>query len=117
MKKLLLLALLIPLTAYADTGVFTYTAPTEREDNTPLSAEEIGGYNVFVNGELNDISPLLPTDTGFTLDLPSGEYIVTMTTLDTDGRESILSDALTIDVPFNPKAPSGVTVNITISIN
>ena len=114
MKYLFLL--LFSFNVFADTAVVTFTPPTEREDNTPLLTAEIGGYNVFVDGVGHAINPLLPTDTGFTIDLPSGVYSITMTTFDTDGRESLFSTPVSVDVPFDPKAPSGVTVTITINV-
>ena len=115
MKKLLLL-LLLSSNVYADTGIFSYIAPIEREDKTELKQSEIGGYNVYVNDSIHPVSPLLPEALGFTIDLPSGKYTVEMTTFDTDGRESVRSTPVILDVPFKPQAPSSVTVTITISI-
>ena len=114
--KYLLLLLLFSGSVFADTATFTFIPPTEREDNSPLLPAEIGGYNVFVNGVINETSPLLPTATGFTLDLPSGAHTVTVTTMDTDGRESLFSTPVAADVPFDPKPVSGVTVTITINV-
>ena len=114
--KYLLLLLLFSGSVFADTATITFTPPTEREDGTLLPANEIGGYNVFVNGVINETSPLLPTATGFTLDLPSGAHTVTVTTMDTDGRESLFSIPVAADVPFDPKAPGGVAVIITINV-
>lgn len=119
MKKiLLLLFLLITFNVNADTGIFTYQPPTERENNTPLLQSEISGYNVYINNIKNtEISPLLSTTTGFTLTLLPGEYNVEVTTLDTDNRESKRSVPVNLKVPFNPNPPSNVTVSITININ
>ena len=110
------LLLLLSFSAVADTATFTFTPPTEREDNTALQASEIGGYNVFVNGVKSDTSPLLPAATGFTLSLPSGAHTVEVTTLDTDSRESTMSTPVNAVVPFNPKPVTGVSVVITITI-
>ena len=116
MKYLILL--LLSFNAFADTAVFTFTPPDSREDSTPLLPSEIGGYNVFLNGTPVDIiNPLLPAATGFTLDLPSGVHTVTVTTVDTDGRESLMSVPVEANVPFNPDPVSGFSVTITININ
>ena len=119
MKYLLLTLLwLSPFMALADTATFTFTPPTEREDNTPLPTSDIGGYNVFLNNvPVDAINPLLPAATGFTLDLPSGVHTVTVTTMDTDGRESLMSVPVEANVPFNPKPASGISVVITITVN
>ena len=114
MKYLILL--LLSFNAFADTAVFTFTPPDSREDDSPLLPAEIGGYNVFVNGVINETSPLLPTATGFTLNLPSGVHTVEVTTLDTDGRESVMSAPTDANVPFNPKPLIGMSVVITITV-
>ena len=110
--KYLLLLLLFSGSVFADTATITFTPPTERENNTPLLASEIGGYNVYVDEVKNEvISPLLPIATGFTIDLPSGAHLIQITAFDTDGRESLMAKAI-----FDPKAPTGVTVTITINV-
>ena len=114
MKYLVLL--LLSFNVFADTAVVTFTPPTEREDSSPLLPAEIGGYNVFVNGVMNETSPLLPAATGFTLYLPSGEQTVTVTTVDTDGRESVMSVPADFNIPFVPKAPASLNVVITITV-
>ena len=116
MKYLILL--LLSFNAFADTATFTFTPPTERSDNSPLPPADIGGYNVFLNNvPVDAINPLLPTATGFTLDLPSGVHTVTVTTMDTDGRMSVPSLPVDASVPFSPKPASGISVVITITVN
>ena len=116
--KYLTLLLLLSFNAFADTATFTFVPPDSREDNTPLLPADIGGYNIFLNGvPVNAINPLLPAATGFTLDLPSGAHTVTVTTLDTDTRESSPSTPLAVSVPFSPKPVSGMSVVITITVN
>ena len=118
MKHLLLLITLLSFNAFADTATFSFTPPTEREDNSPLLPAEIGGYNVLLNNvPVDAINPLLPTATGFTLDLQAGVHTVTVTTLDTDGRMSSPSVPVDASVPFNPKPASGISVVITITVN
>ena len=116
MKYLILL--LLSFNAFADTATFTFTPPTERADNSALPADQIGGYSVFLNNApVDTINPLLPTATGFTLDLPSGVHTVTVTTLDTDGRMSVPSVPAELSIPFVPKAPASLSVVITITVN
>ena len=118
MKHLLLLITLLSFNVFADTATFSFTPPTERADNSALPADQIGGYNVFLNNvPVGAINPLLPTATGFTLDLPSGVHTVTVTTMDTDGRESLMSIPVEANVPFVPKAPASLSVVITITVN
>ena len=114
MKYLFLL--LFSFNVFADTAVATFPPPTERENGTVLLPTEIGGYNVYVDGVGHASNPLLPTDTGFTINLPSGVYSIAVTAFDTDGRESVQSIPVAVDVPFDPKAPGGVTVIITINV-
>ena len=115
MKYLILL--LLSFNTFADTATFTFVPPTAREDSSPLLPADIGGYNVFVNGVKSVTSPLLPTATGFTLDLQSGVHTVEVTTLDTDGRESVPSAPTDANIPFLPNAPASLNVIITITVN
>jgi len=48
MKYLILL--LLPFNVFAASFTGTFTAPTEREDGTPISLNEIREYIVFQNG-------------------------------------------------------------------
>ena len=124
MKKLLLLLItLITFDAFADVAVFNYTPPDMRADNiTPLLPSEIGGYNVYANGVLHEISPLLPTAVGFTLPLPQcvaggcEDYRVEVTTLDTDARESVFSEPVIIKLIAMPNPPTDMGVTLIIRI-
>ena len=121
MKKLILSLMIIlstMATVNADTGVFTFIPPTEREDSSALLPSEIAGYEVWVNGVKDTVvSPLESAATGFTLDLLSGEYIITVVTLDTEARKSAHSIPVELSVPFDPKPPTNLGVTITININ
>ena len=100
-------------TAFADTGEFTFVPPTEREDSSPLLPSEISGYTVDLNGiPVDTINPLPSTATGFTLDLPIGDNVIRILTVDTDGRQSLWA-TLPVRIMSNPKPPSGLIVRIT----
>ena len=79
----------------------SWVAPAEREDSTSISLSEIAGYKVYygttqdqyLNSVLiNDGSAVGHIFNGF----PAGTYYFTVTTLDTEGRESQYSTEVTI---------------------
>lgn len=81
----------------------SWTAPTEREDNKPISLSEIAGYKIHYGTmqnsyphtiEINDSSA-----EGHTFkDFSTGIYYFVLTTYDTEGRESQYSPAVKIVV-------------------
>ncbi len=87
-------------------GTFTrdisWVAPSLREDNsTPIALSEIDGYRVYYGTAAGDYQLQIDIDdssiTGYTLNLYSGvTWYVVMTTVDTDGRESLYSDEIII---------------------
>jgi len=127
MKKLLLL-LLISVSAIASIN-FSWVAPSEREDNTPLSLSEIGGYNIYCGTEVG-VYPIMipigdPTATSATLEnseLPLGTNYCVMTTVDTEFRESLFSNVITVEMvldkanPKPPFIPIGTTMTVTIPL-
>jgi len=107
MKKLLLLLILIPITAFS--SVLTFTVPTLREDGTPLVYTDIGSYHIYcgtVKGNYTQTtivpSPAIASKT-ITFDpsrlngLVAGKNLCVATTLDTKGRESVYSNMVTIN--------------------
>ncbi len=74
----------------------TWVAPSEREDGSGLSLSDIDGFRVYYGTKSGEYSNTIDinnrTVTQMALDsIPSGTYYVVVTTLDTDGRESIFS--------------------------
>ena len=78
-----------------------WTIPSEREDNTALSIEEIQSYRIFYSktkGSYPSTDSILVNDGSsnqFRIPaqtIPSGKYFIVMTAIDTDGRESYYSD-------------------------
>ena len=79
----------------------SWVAPAEREDNSNLSLSAIAGYKVYYgttqgqypnSATINDGTAAGYTFTG----LPAGTYHFVVTTIDTEGRESLYSSEVTI---------------------
>ena len=103
--------MLVAPAALADRLQLNWFAPFERADDTALHPEEISHYRVYVNGIPNiKTVPGAQTVTVISLIQP-GKYVVTLTTVDTDGRESelavppVLHEVLLKD----PKPPTDLT--------
>ena len=86
----------------APVGSFSlsWTAPTTRADDTPISLAEIDGYRVYYGTTPGDYpnSVDIPdgTATATTINnIPVGDYSVVMTSYDTSGRESAQSAGIT----------------------
>ena len=113
MKKLLLLLLLVSTNILADIAAISYTSPagpTGRANDTELLQEDIAGYKVYVNSIY--FTTLASDVTVFTHEVKETTTF-NMVTVDTEGRESMLSNIVTANGNDNPDAP---TITITISI-
>lgn len=89
----------------AQTGNFTvkWTAPTSREDGSPLSLSEITGYKIHYGRSKGNYTNQVQVDshtaTSKTINnIPTGNYYVVITTKDSGGRESAYSKEIVIDV-------------------
>ena len=92
----------------------SWVNPTEREDNTPISIDEIAGYRVYY-GQGEDLQNQIDIEgarTSYTADFPKGvEITAVITVIDTDGRESVYSNPMVFTVPkLRPKAATGFNV-------
>ena len=67
----------------------TCTPPTTRTDATPLPTDEIAGYWWYRDGI--KINTELTPACAITVILPDGTYEITAQTVDTEGRESVMS--------------------------
>lgn len=81
----------------------SWAAPSERENNEPISLSEIAGYKIYYGTienhypnsiDINDGKAEAYTFTGFS----AGTYYFVLTTFDTQGRESQYSPAVKIVV-------------------
>ena len=109
--KYILLLLLISFQAYAEVVDISFEPPTAREDGTLLSPSEIAGYGVFNDGVAISPTSLVFGVNTVAVDLPYGRHNLTMTTVDTNGRESLYSVVFSFVLNANPKPPKihGVT--------
>lgn len=125
MNKFILLTLLVlSFSAVADDVHGTFTPPTTKVDGSELLGSDIAGFNIYVDGVVIDsmggAAPytLPPNATSFTFSTTPGSHVLTMTTIDTDGRESTMSNEITIVAVSPPNAPvldSAVVVIININ--
>lgn len=87
---------------------FRWSAPTEREDGTPLDVAEIGGYRLYIDGSaVVDMPGSLNPDGQyeFQRDFSHGQYVAEITCIDTEGRESDKSNSVPFVVISRPAAP------------
>ena len=104
MKLLFIFLLLFPAVSLADGTVnFTWTAPTERTDNTPLPSSEIGGYRIYGNDQIIDVVGAVTTASVDYIGRGKTEF--RLQTYDTDGLESALSEAVFVNLSAPPKKP------------
>lgn len=65
-------------------------------------AEDIAGYNVYVNGRVHNIDTIIENNYQITGLANSVEYLVTVTSLDKSGNESVSAEALTLSTLSDP---------------
>ena len=111
-------------------STLNWTAPTTRTDGTPLAPTEIQEFRVYygvdIGGNPLVVGPDYADFTGenaaeITLDLtPRAEpYVISfaITTVDTDGLQSELSETVTktfdVQSTANPSAPTSLTFTVT----
>jgi hypothetical protein len=79
-----------------------WVAPSEREDVSPISLSEIAGYRVYYGTQTGVYPNQVDIDGSETTakipDLPQGTYYVVVTTVDTDGRESVNSSEVVVTI-------------------
>ncbi|MBL4711323.1 MAG: VCBS domain-containing protein [Gammaproteobacteria bacterium] len=81
----------------------SWTAPSEREDNSAIALSEIAGYKIFYGATQGDytnsvnINDNTATDYTFS-NFSAGTYYFVITTIDTDGRESQYSSGVNITI-------------------
>ena len=112
MNKLILLLCLISFNAEAVVYKIWWGHPTEREDNTALSMDEIAEYHVYYTdaygGELFKTFKTwgVVGERGYMAwwEPKPRDFCLVMTTIDTDGRESLYSPEKCF-ITDDPNAP------------
>ena len=79
----------------------SWVAPSVREDNTALSLSEIAGYRIYYGVESGNYKNIIDIGDGSATQaqisgVPSGIYYAVMTTIDADGRESLISEEVIV---------------------
>jgi hypothetical protein len=87
---------------YAGSTTLSWTAPTENENNDPLSA--LAGYVIHCWNEAGEFTKdVIVEDTDATTvkleNLPSGVLYCGITAVNTDGGESVLSNVVAKKIP------------------
>jgi len=79
----------------------SWTAPSEREDGSPLSLSEIASFRIYYGIKAGDYQNQIDIDDPSVVSaqieqLPSGTYYLVMTAIDADGRESSYSPEIVV---------------------
>ena len=118
LQNLLVLAVVLPLIACSggDGGLdadldtpatnalgLTWAAPSERENGSVLSLSEIASFRIYYGTEAGYYEKQIDIDDssavqGDVPSIPAGTYYVVVTTIDTDGRESMYSSEVVITI-------------------
>ena len=80
-----------------------WTAPSEREDGTPLSLSEIAGFRIYygnMSGSYTNRIDITDSsvDESFLSGVLPGLYYFAVTVIDSDGRESELSEEVSLTI-------------------
>ncbi len=80
-----------------------WVAPSEREDNSPISLAEIAGYRIYYGDTQGSYPHQFEINDAYDVDvnsaelqLASGVYYVVVTAMDADGRESAFSQEVVL---------------------
>ena len=104
------LLLLLSFNVFAEQHKLTWTEPDQREDNSVLLRADISHFIVRNAGDASIVVPnIAGTLNEFIHDFPTGTHNVVMTTVDTDGRESVFSQIVTINSATSPKGVMNLT--------
>jgi fibronectin type 3 domain-containing protein len=107
--------LLMPLSAIAADATVSWDAPLAYEDGTPLPLSEISSYKIYQSTSSTGPFAVAATVSGAStsmtiINLARGTYYFYVTTVATNGQESISSNQVskTISNTGKPKAPRNV---------
>lgn len=77
--------------------VLSWQRPTSREDGSTLEPEELAGYRVYVDKGGDHFQEVETDRESLVVGVPAGSWSFAVTAIDTDGRESALSNRKTLD--------------------
>lgn len=100
-------------------GNLMWTAPLSREDETSLNPNDISHYNLYYgNGSgdyIHDVQ-VPASNLYYEFDFKNAMQLplyVVMTTVDTEGRESVFSEEVSfVKKTYNPKPPHGLVAGL-----
>ena len=81
----------------------SWVAPSERDDGSALSLSEIAGFRIYYGTEPGNYSGTISIDDHSATQavfagVPSGTYFTVLTTVDADGRESLYSREVVVEI-------------------
>lgn len=104
----------IPAVSLADTDTLNWSLPTEREDNTPITVDEIAGVKIYYGDDCKNLTDetalIAPPDTSITLEASLKSRCYVATAIDTDGRESAFSKSVVMAPGKKPLMAPGLSV-------
>lgn len=122
MKKLLLTLLLTTLTVSIPTCSYAveqlcWSYATEREDSVKLPQSEISEHRIYVNNDTAIVLPMVANCIEYdSLNLKAGDNNITVTTVDTGGRESAKSVTVVRNIAgTTPIEPPVTPINLVIT--
>lgn len=125
-----MLLLAVPSYAAEATSTLTWVAPETRVDGTPLAAAEIAEYRVYYGVDITE--PLSTSSQMMIVSPDAVERVVTLnldprpdayvasfavTTVDTEGRESALSDTVSKSFLVQSTALPGAPTQLDFTLN
>ena len=80
-----------------------WTAPSQREDGTAIALSEIASYHIYYGTEPGDYQDEIfiedsSADEAQVVDIDTGTYYAVVTAVDTEGRESLYSSEVVINI-------------------
>lgn len=77
--------------------VLSWLPPTSRTNGEPLQPEELAGYRLYVQKDGEPVQAVDTDQEDLVVSVPAGSWSFAVTAIDTEGRESALSNRKAID--------------------
>ena len=98
---------------FAGDVTINWTTPTEREDGTALTTDEIDRYDLYADGALFTTLAGGMNET-FSGSMTPGEHCFAMKTVDTGNRESVFTSEV-CKIVTSDSPPNSVTISVTVA--